>query len=289
MRSGDLLFRPGSLPRLSVLWPISDGGPWAREGRSLAHVGRPGPLGLRGEREGSRVPSGLGRSGLVRSGLDRSEPVRVWRALNGPVGPRAGRGPQQSIPFLALGWPIPLLWALCPQSAWKASASAANVLLSTELRCRGRWPCGHGCDLGSGPRQKSKWNSASRPKGEPRWWDTARMLGATRRSGYPSDSSRRRRSQRVVGLTATSTRRPAALIGPGPGAALPSRPDGASAGDCPPPPPARAGERHCPPARTVQAAGLGPGPPSASTATRRPHRPGPGATLSSRPDGARLR
>ena len=110
MCSGELLFRPGSLPRLSVLWPISDGGPWAREGRSLAHVGRPGPLGLRGEREGSRVPSGLGRSGLVRSGLDRSEPVRVWRALNGPVGPRAGRGPQQSIPFLALGWPIPLLW-----------------------------------------------------------------------------------------------------------------------------------------------------------------------------------
>ena len=36
---------------------------------------------------------------------------------------------------------------------------------------------------------------------------------------------------------------------------MPSRPDGASAGDCPPPPPARAGERQCPPARTVQAAG----------------------------------
>ena len=83
----------------------------------------------------------------------------------------------------------------------------------------------------------------------------ARMLGATRRSGYPSDSSRRRRSQRVDGLTATSSRRPAALIGPGLGAALPSRPDGASSGDRPPPSPARAGERHCPPARTVQAAG----------------------------------
>ena len=50
-------------------------------------------------------------------------------------------------------------------------------------------------------------------------------------------------------------RRPVALIGPGLGAALPSRPDGASSGDCPPPPPARAGERQCPPARTVQAAG----------------------------------
>ena len=34
------------------------------------------------------------------------------------------------------------------------------------------------------------------------WADSARMLGATRRSGYPSDSSRRRRSQRVAGLTA---------------------------------------------------------------------------------------
>ena len=50
-------------------------------------------------------------------------------------------------------------------------------------------------------------------------------------------------------------RRSVALIGPGLGVALPSRPDGASSGDCPPPPPARAGERQCPPARTVQAAG----------------------------------
>ena len=50
-------------------------------------------------------------------------------------------------------------------------------------------------------------------------------------------------------------RRSAVLTGPGLGAALPSRPDGASSGDCPPPPPARAGERPCPPARTVQAAG----------------------------------
>ena len=81
----------------------------------------------------------------------------------------------------------------------------------------------------------------------------ARMLGATRRSGYPSDSSRRRRSQRVDGLTATSTpairrphrpgpgsgialppgrcklgRLPAALTGPGRGATVSSRPDGAS-------------------------------------------------------------
>ena len=97
MCSGELLFRPGSLPRLSVLWPNSDEGPWARAGRSLAQVGRAEPLGLRGEREGSRGPSALGRSGPVRSGLGRSEPVRVWRAVNGPVRPRAGRGPQQSL------------------------------------------------------------------------------------------------------------------------------------------------------------------------------------------------
>ena len=52
--------------------------------------------------------------------------------------------------------------------------------------------------------------------------ESARMLGATRRSGYPSDSSRRRRSQRVDGLTATSTpaiRRPH-RSGPGSGIAL---------------------------------------------------------------------
>ena len=79
------------------------------------------------------------------------------------------------------------------------------------------------------------------------------MLGSTRRSGYPSDSNRRRRSQRVDGLTVAPTpatrrphrpgpgsgdalppgqcklgRLPAALIGPGRGVAMPSRPDGAS-------------------------------------------------------------
>ena len=69
-------------------------------------------------------------------------------------------------------------------------------------------------------------------------------------------------------------RRPAGLIGPGRGAAMPSRPDGASPGDCPPPPSARAGERHCPPARTVQAAGDSDRLRPTSTATRRPHRPG---------------
>ena len=83
--------------------------------------------------------------------------------------------------------------------------------------------------------------------------ESARMLGATRRSGYPSDSSRRRRSQREAGLTATSTpatrrphrpgpgsgialppgrcklgRLPAVPTGPGRGATLSSRPDGAS-------------------------------------------------------------
>ena len=109
----------------------------------------------------------------------------------------------------------------------------------------------------------------------------ARMLGATRRSGYPSDSSRRRRSQRVDGLTATSSRRPAALIGPGLGAALPSRPDGASSGDRPPPPPARAGEWQRPPARTVQAAGD-----SDRNRHRRPRRPhwsGPGIGVATPP------
>ena len=159
-------------------------------------------------------------------------------------------------------------------------------------------------------RGSSAHSSATLRAEKKRRLESARMLGATRRSGYPSDSSRRRRSQRVVGLTATSTRRPAALIGPGPGAALPSRPDGASAGDCPPPPPARAGERQCPPARTVQAAGdsdrvrprLDDNPPPSSARagsdvvlppgrckpqvsrtagrrrrTRRPHRYGPGA------------
>ena len=57
---------------------------------------------------------------------------------------------------------------------------------------------------------------------------SARMLGSTRRSGYPSDSSRRRRSQRVDGLTAASTpatrRPPLARAG---GLAMPPRPDGA--------------------------------------------------------------
>ena len=48
----------------------------------------------------------------------------------------------------------------------------------------------------------------------------------------------------------------------------------------PPPSSARAGERHCPPARTVQA----------RAPARRPHRPGPGSDIvSSRPDGASRR
>ena len=105
------------------------------------------------------------------------------------------------------------------------------------------------------------------------------MLGSKRRSGYPSDSSRRRRSQRVDGLTVTTTpatRRPH-RPGPGTGHAAPS-------GRChrcqlvrwvtqigaralpptatPPPSPARAGDWPCRPARTVQDAGdSDPGPP----------------------------
>ena len=86
------------------------------------------------------------------------------------------------------------------------------------------------------------------------------MLGATRRSGYPSDSSRRRRSQRVDGLTATSTpaiRRPH-RSGPGSGIALlPGRLQATGDSDCgptpsdPPPSLARAWDRQCHPARAV--------------------------------------
>ena len=94
------------------------------------------------------------------------------------------------------------------------------------------------------------------------------MLGSTRRSGYPSDSSRRRRSQRVDGLTVTptpATRRPHR---PGPGTGLAAPPGrchqwvtqtGARAlppTATPPPSPARAGDWPCRPARTVQAAGV---------------------------------
>ena len=57
------------------------------------------------------------------------------------------------------------------------------------------------------------------------------MPGSTRRSGYPSDSSRRRHSKQVVGLTTTPI-----------------------AGD-PQPSSARAGDRPCHPARTVQPLG----------------------------------
>ena len=83
-------------------------------------------------------------------------------------------------------------------------------------------------------------------------------------------------------------RRPAALTGPGRGVAMQPRPDGASRrrlrlgllfvtdGE-PPPSSARAGERRCSPARTVQAAGDSDWVrTSPVTATRRPHRPGPG-------------
>jgi hypothetical protein len=80
VRSGDLLFRPGSLPRLSVLWLISGEGPWAREGRSPAQVGRAEPMGLRVEREGSRGPSGPG-SGPWSIGSFRSM-VRALRVVS---------------------------------------------------------------------------------------------------------------------------------------------------------------------------------------------------------------
>ena len=87
MRSGDLLFRLGSLPRLSVLWLISGEGPWAREGRSPAQVGRAEPMGLRVEREGSRGPSGPG-SGPWSIGSFRSVDLPVL-PVHGP-GPSCG-------------------------------------------------------------------------------------------------------------------------------------------------------------------------------------------------------
>ena len=106
--------------------------------------------------------------------------------------------------------------------------------------------------------------------------ESARMLGSTRRYGYPSDSSRRRRSQPVDGLTATTTpatRRPH-RPGPGSGDALPpgrckpkatrTGPPLATDGN-PPPSPARAWEWRCSPARTVQAAGDSDGGPRSAT------------------------
>ena len=93
------------------------------------------------------------------------------------------------------------------------------------------------------------------------------MLGSTRRSGYPSDSSRRRRSQQVDGLTVAPTpanRRPH-LPGPGTGQAAPPgrchqwvTQTGACAPPTtanPPPSPARVGDLPCHPARTVPIAG----------------------------------
>ena len=47
--------------------------------------------------------------------------------------------------------------------------------------------------------------------------ESARMHGSTRRSGYPSDSSRRRRSKHLVGLTASSTPATCRPHRPGPG------------------------------------------------------------------------
>ena len=106
MRSGDLLFRPGSLPRLSVLWLISGEGPWAREGRSPAQVGRAEPMGLRVERGGS----GSGAVGhLVRGQV---------RGPSGPSGPWTFRSFRSMVRALRVV-------SVCPKEPGRAAARPA--------------------------------------------------------------------------------------------------------------------------------------------------------------------